>query len=279
VIVSSGPLAAEEPDPFASPTASATPEATATATSTPEPVATETPTAEVPTATTTPDPGTPEASPVPYSDDFEAGSDGWSAEGAVIAAGEGTAGSTGVVLASSGTDQVAGAPSYIQRPLGDNVTTIYASADVRIDAIDANGARLLTAVDETGAAVASLYALADGTIAIRWADAAEVAVVAQLPVGGWQRIEAAVTVVSGTVSVSMWLDGAGVWSGSAPATATSISTVIFGGWTTDRSYRIAVDNVALDVTCTGQCGESVPTATPAPTESVNTEEPGTPPAG
>jgi glucose/arabinose dehydrogenase/PKD repeat protein len=279
VIVSSGPLAAEEPDPFASPTASVTPEATATATSTPEPDATETPTAEVPTATTTPDPGTPEASPVPYSDDFEAGSDGWSAEGAVIAAGEGTAGSTGVVLASSGTDQVAGAPSYIQRPLGDNVTTIYASADVRIDAIDANGARLLTAVDETGAAVASLYALADGTIAIRWADAAEVAVVAQLPVGGWQRIEAAVTVGSGTVSVSIWLDGAGVWSGSAPATATSISTVIFGGWTTDRSYRIAVDNVALDVTCTGQCGEIVPTATPAPTEPVNTEEPGTPPAG
>jgi hypothetical protein len=263
------------PDPFATPTASPTAEVTATA----EPVAPETPTAEPPMETATPDPGTPEASPVPYADDFEAGLGGWSADGAAAAPGAGKSGSTGVVLASGGSDLVAGNPSYVQRSLGDNVSTIYASADVRIDSIDANGVRVLTVVDETGSAVASLYALGDGTIALRWADASETAIVTQVNVGAWHRLEAAVTVGDGTAGVSVWVNGSGSWSGSSPANATSLSSIIFGSWTTDRSYQIAVDNVALDVTCTGQCGDIVPTATPAPSEPVNAEEPGTPPAG
>lgn len=267
VIVSSGPTAAEAPDPFATPTAEPSP------TETPSPIATETATVEAPTATATPDPGTPEASPLPFADDFATGLDGWSGEGATE--GEGKDGSTGVTLSAGGSDLTAGQPSYLRRPVGD-VTTLFASADVSIAEIDANGARLLTVVDSDGDPVASIYALGDGTLAVRWAESESVTIVGQAPVGGWFRLETAVSIQPGVAHVTVWIDGAGLWSGSAEAGAVTLSSIIFGGWATDRTYRISIDNVALNATCTGECGEIVATATPAPTEPGDAVEAGTP---
>jgi hypothetical protein len=192
--------------------------------------------------------------------------------------GEGTGGSAGVVLASSGTEIEPGTPSYIRRPLGDDLATIYASVDVRIASIDDRGARVLTIVDAESAPVAALYASADGSIAIRWGEASAVTVVTKVPVAEWSRLELAVTVEAGEVRASVWLNGAGAWTGSAPTASTSLSAAIFGGWATDRSYRFAIDNVALSPTCTGECSVIVPSPTPAPTEPL-AADPGTPADG
>jgi hypothetical protein len=274
VIVSSGPLAAEAPDPFATPTAEAT--STLEATATPDAVATETATVEIPTSTATPDPGTPEASPLPFADDFESGLNGWSVGGAVSAPGEGRNGSNGVVLAANGNDELAGTPSYLRRSVGDGATTLFVSADVRIGSVDGNGARVVTFVDVAGAPVVSLYLLSDGTVALRWGESTEVSVVGQIATSDWSRIEVGVAVREGAAEASVWLNGVGSWTGSSVTNGASLSSIILGGWSTERSYWIAIDNVALDTGCTGECGGIVPSPTPAPTEPVAVDEQGTP---
>jgi glucose/arabinose dehydrogenase len=259
------------PIPQASPVESPTPEST-----------------ESPTPVATPDLGSPTASPepideIPFADAFENDFSAWSGDGAQLAPGTGPDGSQAVTLQSAGGANQPGAASYIRRDLPEGESTLHVAFDLDARELDPGATRLATFTSADSSAIAALYLLPDGTLGVRFGESDSLAPVGSLDLSIWNRIEIAIATAPTGTDVTVWANGQ--FSGSATTAAVSAEprSILIGGWATDRTYDLLVDNVAIDRGCVSECPEA-----PAPTATTTAEpaqdvpvapEPGTPVSG
>ena len=256
------------PVPEASPIESPTPEAT-----------------ESPTPIATPDLGSPTVSPepldeVPFSDGFEGDLSGWSSDGALLVPGAGPDGSQAAQLQSAGSVNQPGAVSYIRRDLADGESSIHVAFDLDVRALDPSATRLATFTSADSSAIAALYVLPDSSMGVRFGDADSLAPVGSLNLSIWNRIE--VEISAGNV-VTVWVNGPFAGSASSTSTVVGPRSVLIGGWGTDRTYDLLIDNVAIDRSCVSGCPEGpAPTTTTTPETAPDVPvapEPGTPVSG
>jgi hypothetical protein len=273
LVVWSSEVAASEVTP--EPSGTPVPEASQIESPTPE--ATETP-----TPIATPDLGSPTVSPepldeVPFADGFDGDLSGWSTDGAMTVPGVGPDGSQAAQLQSAGSPNQPGAASYIRRDLADGESSIHVAFDLNVRALDPNATRLTTFTTADSSAIAALYVLPDGSMGVRFGDADSLAPVGSLDLSTWNRIE--IRIDAGD-AVTVWVNGQFSGSASSTTAAGDMSSFLIGGWATDRTYNLLIDNVAIDRVCLSGCPEA-----PAPT-AINTPEmvpvapkPGTPVSG
>jgi glucose/arabinose dehydrogenase len=246
----------------------ATPEATATGT----PVEQATPTAAPNQEPATPVDHpvetpvvTPTAAPsLPFADGFESDLSGWVSDGVAIEPGAGQDGSGALRLQSAGSEIVPGLPSYIQRALPPAESTIHVAFDIQPTLLDPTGTRIATVGTGSGEIVAAAYLMPDGTIGIRFGNGDTLTPIGSIDASRWTRIELAVSLSGDQVTVTTWVDGAPTGTVTMASGATSLGVVALGGWATDRSYSVLIDNVALDRACIASC----PAANPEPTATV-----------
>jgi len=92
---------------------------------------------------------------------------------------------------------------------------------------------------------------------VRFGDADSLVPVGSLDLSIWNRIE--VEIAAGNV-VTVWVNGQFAGSASSTSTVVGPRSVLIGGWGTDRTYDLLIDNVAVDRSCVTGCPEA-----PAPT--------------
>jgi hypothetical protein len=238
------------------PTETATPLPTATepagdATPIASPVETAAPTE---TAVASPDP-----EPVlPVAEQFETDLSAWSNQGASLAAGEGRDGSQALLLASSGDAVTSGQPSFVQREFGVEVPSIYVSFDFKAPVLDQIGMRLATIAGADGSAIAAVYLLPNGALGVRIGGEDTLRVLATIDPLTWNHLELATRVSAGTTVVSLWVDGVAAGEVVGDPGGTSARSLALGGWATDRTWQLLIDNVRIDRSCTGSCPSTAP---------------------
>jgi PKD repeat protein len=257
------PEPSPEASPIAHPTESASPEPT-------EVIETPTPVASPETA-------------LPITDDFEGNLSGWSGEGALLAPGTGRDDTQAAQMRSSGSDMVSGTPSYLQRALPAGETNIHVALDVMPRTLDSGVTRFVTITGADNAATAALYLGPDGLMGIRFGEGDSLIPVGSIHTSNWSRIEVAFAAESGSATVQIWVNGQYAGSATDVAAPTELQTVVLGGWATDRTFDLLIDNVAIDRGCISGCPAlpaPVETNTPVPAPGdVIAPDPGTPVSG
>jgi hypothetical protein len=267
--VTPSPTATQEPSPQASPIAEPTEVAS------PEPTAV----IETPTPVASPEPETA----LPITEDFDGDLSDWSGEGASLLPDSGPDGSQAVQLQSTGSAAIPGTQSYLQRGLPAGESNVHLAVDLLPQALDPGATRLGTINGADNAAIAALYLLPDGSLGIRFGDSDALVPAGSIDVAGWNRVEVGVSVASGVASVQVWVNGHFAGSASDASGAVDLRTVILGGWATDRTYDLLIDNVTIDRDCISGCPAApapVESSTPVPTpDDVVARDPGTPVSG
>jgi glucose/arabinose dehydrogenase len=276
LVIWSSEVSASVDEPSGTPTPSPTLEPSVTVTPVPTEIG-EKPTAEPtveagsPVPQPTLDSGSPTAvpepvDPVPFADEFEGDLSGWLGEGATLAAGAGRDGSQGVRLASIGNDNQPGAASYVRRPLDPAETSVHVAFDVLPIALDPNATRLATITGVNNTPIASLYLLADGTLGVRLADGDSLTTVGALDLTNWSRIEMALSQTTESATIDVWINGSFAGGAQLTGTWSAPQSALLGGWATDRTYDLLIDNLVIDRMCISGCPEGpidpIPTSTP-----------------
>jgi hypothetical protein len=188
-----------------------------------------------------------------------------------------------VTLQSAGSANQPGAASYIRRDLPEGEPSIHVALDLDVRAADPGATRLATFTSADSSAIAALYLLPDGTLGVRFGESDSLAPVGSLDLSIWNRIEIGISAGPTGGDMTVWVNGQ--FSGSATTAAVTAEprSILIGGWATDRTYDLLVDNVAIDRGCLSGCPEApAPTATttPEPAQDVPVApEPGTPVSG
>ena len=159
-------------------------------------------------------------------------------------------------------------------------TTIHVAFDLNAQAVDPAATRLASFTSADSNAIAALYLLPDGSMGVRFGDAETLAPVGSLDLTIWNRIEVAIDAGPNGGVVTVWANGQFTGSATSAAATAGARSILIGGWATDRTYDLHVDNVAIDRGCVSGCPEApAPTATntPEPAQDVPVApEPGTP---
>jgi len=83
--------------------------------------------------------------------------------------------------------------------------------------------------------------------------------------------------------VTVWVNGQYAGSASSTSTVVGPRSVLIGGWGTDRSYDLLIDDIAIDRSCVSGCPEGPATTTTTTPETAPdvpvAPEPGTPVSG
>jgi glucose/arabinose dehydrogenase len=246
---------------------------------TPETTATEPPVDEAtPTSAPSEVPATPVEHPVetpietttaettlPLADGFEGDLSAWAGEGAAIEPGTGTDASAALRLQSTGSGTTPGSPSYVQIALPPGELTVHLAFDLRATLLDPGGTRIATFGTAEGSGVAAAYVLPDGTVGIRFGAEESLTPIATIDPATWTRLELSVAISGNQATVTAWVGGNRAGQVIGSTTASAVGTVALGGWATDRTYSVLIDNVGLDRTCVNVCPPaSEPAQEPTP---------------
>jgi hypothetical protein len=206
---------------------------------------------------------------VPFADAFESDLASWDSQNAVLVPQSGSDGGQSAQIASNGTSETDGVPSYLQRSLGTGEQSLYIALDVKPAMVADGGVRLVTVTNLNGDVIVSLYLAADGGLAIRWAESETVAPAGQIDPTLWNRIELHVSVDGSTSNASVWINDVSAGSEETVNPSLEIGRLILGSWGTNRTFDLLLDNVRVDRTCGATCPDPVATE---PTEAAPVDE-------
>jgi hypothetical protein len=219
---------------------------------------------EVPTETPVPEP-TETVPALPVRDGFEGELTGWVVEGAAIVPGASADGSAALHIVGQGSVEVPGTPGYALRGLTEPQRELYLSLDVRVDGQDETPFRIGSLYGAEGEDLVAVFRDPSGALGVHYAETGETRGLVELPLGVWATVELHVVVAEGQLGVELWVDGVFV---RRDVVATSVSEGVgiaqLGQRSTDRTFAMTVDNVALDRACTRVCGSEPSQPAPEP---------------
>jgi hypothetical protein len=195
---------------------------------------------------------------IPLDEQFETDLSSWTNQGASLAPGEGIDGSQALRLASSGDAVTAGEPSFVQMDFGADEPSIYVSFDVHAPVLDPNGTRLATIGGVDGSAIAALYLLQDGRIGVRIGAEDNLRVLSTIDALVWNHLEFALSGYGSQSVVALWVNGLHAGEVVVDLASGNARSLALGGWATDRTWQLLIDNLNIDRGCTGNCPSPVP---------------------